>query len=85
MRREDKIKHIAESYSWTGNQFDIEKAFIEGAKWADKHPKEGMVNLYKACEWLRNNIDFYVETKYDEDFRVDIEQLLNYFRKAMEE
>lgn len=39
----------------------------------------------KACEWLRNNIDFYVETNYGEDFRVDIERLLKDIRKAMEE
>ena len=39
----------------------------------------------KACEWLLNNIDFYVETNYGEDFRVDIEQLLKGIRKAMEE
>ncbi|MBQ3026325.1 MAG: hypothetical protein IJD27_02200 [Alistipes sp.] len=39
----------------------------------------------KACEWLLNNIDFYVETNYGEDFRVDIEQLLKDIRKAMEE
>ena len=51
----------------------------------DEEPQEKMVSLKQVCEWLRNNIDFYVETKYDEDFLVDIEQLLNDIRKAMEE
>ena len=46
-------------------------------------PQEKMVSLEDVCKWLRNNIDFYVETKYDEDFRVDIEQLLNDICKAM--
>lgn len=49
----------------------------------DAEPQEKMVSLKQVCEWLRNNIDFYVETKYDEDFRVDIEQLLNDIRKTM--
>ena len=49
----------------------------------EEEPQEKMVSLKQVCEWLRNNIDFYVETKYDEDFRVDIEQLLNDICKAM--
>ena len=51
----------------------------------DAGPQEKMVSLDKACEWLRNNIDFYVETNYGEDFRVNIEQLLEDISKAMEE
>ena len=52
--------------------------YYAGAEWADK------TMIDKVCEWLRNNIDFYVETKYDEDFRVDIEQLLKDICKTME-
>jgi hypothetical protein len=62
--------------TWTDDMF-------EGL--ADAEPQEKMVSLEQVCEWLRNNIDFYVETKHDEDFRVDIKQLLNDIRKAMEE
>ena len=49
----------------------------------EEESQEKMVSLKQVCEWLQNNIDFYVETKYDEDFRVDIEQLLNDIHKAM--
>ena len=49
----------------------------------EEEPQEKMVSLKQVCEWLQNNIYFYVETKYDEDFRVDIEQLLNDIHKAM--
>ena len=49
----------------------------------EEEPQEKMVSLKQVCEWLQNNIDFYVETKYDEDFRFDIEQLLNDIHKAM--
>lgn len=64
-------------------QWRFTDSMIEGP--VDEEPQEKMVSLDKACKWLKNNIDFYVETKYDEDFRVDIEQLLNDIRKAMEE
>lgn len=58
MIREEQIKQRAEAYEWTGDQFDIKQAFIEGTKWADKHPKEGMVSLDKVCEWIKNIDDF---------------------------
>ena len=65
------------------SQWRFIDSMIEGL--ADAEPQEKMVSLEEVCEWLRNNIDFYVETKHDEDFRVDIKQLLNDIRKAMEE
>jgi hypothetical protein len=70
------VREDMQCRTWTDDMF-------EGL--ADAEPQEKMVSLEQVCEWLRNNIDFYVETKYDEDFRVDIEQLLNDIRKAMEE
>lgn len=58
---------------------EIIDSFEAGAEWEHKRLVE------KACEWLRNNIDFYVETNYGEDFRVDIEQLSKDIRIAMED
>ena len=68
------IREDMQCRTWTDDMF-------EGL--ADAEPQEKIVSLKQMCEWLRNNIDFYVETKYDEDFRVDIEQLLNDICKAM--
>lgn len=70
------VREDMQCRTWTDDMF-------EGL--ADAEPQEKMVSLEQVCEWLRNNIDFYVETKHDEDFRVDIKQLLNDIRKAMEE
>lgn len=25
--------------------------FVAGAKWADEHPREGLVDIEKVCEW----------------------------------
>jgi hypothetical protein len=67
---------------WARANFEaqwVSEACEEMAEWEHKRLVE------KACEWLRNNIDFYVETNYDEDFRVDIEQLLKNIRKAIKD
>ena len=65
MTREEKIKKAEIEYS-NETHFDgcdyvgeVAKtaAFIAGAKWADEHPKDGLVSLDKACERL-DNIDF---------------------------
>lgn len=88
-RKEQMYKDWEEKISNSYNtEFDdiCFSAFLDGAKWADANPQLSKGEFIdKACEWLRNNIDFYVETKYDEDFRVDIEQLSKDIRKAMEE
>lgn len=88
MTREEKAHSLGEEYFPSANNIwarpNYEAQWVADAciKMAEFERKR-LVD--KACEWLRNNIDFYVETNYDEDFRVDIEQLLNDIRKAMEE
>lgn len=94
MTREEQIQQAEINYSddtiFDGcdyiGQVAKQEAFIAGTKWADSNPqfsKEKFID--KVCEWLRNNIDFYVETNYGEDFWVNMEQLLKDIRKAMEE
>lgn len=36
-------------------EFNRNKSFEEGAKWADEHPKEGLVSIEKAAEWVKNS------------------------------
>ena len=89
MEREEQMykdweENIANSYDEEVDDTCF-SVFLDGVKWADANPqfsKEKFID--KACEWLRNNIDFYVETNYGEDFRVNMEQLLKDIRKAME-
>lgn len=57
------------------------EAFIAGAKWADEHPKDGMVSLDKVEKYLRENIILYVWAT-DLDKR---EEWFRDFRKVMEE
>lgn len=53
--------------------------FIEGAKWADQHPRKGLVDIEKACEWLSDYIKYF--NFWEDGTQRDVEE----FRKAMEE
>lgn len=41
-------------------EFNRNKSFEEGAKWADEHPKEGFVSIDKVCAYLEMRIDEYI-------------------------
>ena len=61
-------------------------AFIRGAEWADRHPKEGLWDADKIIEWLQNNAGAYLEDnrKYGEGCEYDTSELIKDLRKAME-
>lgn len=67
------------AFSATGI-IEQEEWFIKGAEWSDKHPKKGLVNIERACEWLDNNAEDYTI-----DGGLSIENLIYSFEKAMEE
>ena len=57
-------------------------AFIQGALWADSCPRKGLVDIEKACEWLKDNIhDYYMTGEFEQWF----DDMFEDFRKAMEE
>ena len=91
MTREEQILNKAIDYSEIEENFleyddcgdvcddkgFVEKAFIEGAKWADKYPNnKGLVNIEIVCEWLSDNMKNYAA--FDSDIIKDL-------KKAMEE
>ena len=92
MTREEEILNRAIDYSELDENFleyddcgdvcddkcFIEKAFKAGANWADK------TMIDKAFQWLKQNAEKYVVTCYDEG-ELNDEDLLNDFKKAMEE
>lgn len=76
-RRERDI--LKASISWTDKTLTVneEKAFIAGAKWADK------TMIEKACQWLINiDFDDFHFRDCDETFNNDL--FVDAFRKAME-
>ena len=71
MTRDEQIKNFANS------QVDCEffnenlyNGILIGAKWADEHPKEGLVSIDKVCNYLGMRLDEYI---------------IRELRKAMEE
>ena len=75
MTREEQIEKEAKRVSYNGDEFS---SFIQGAEWADK------TMIEKAYKWLKQNAKDYVVTCYDEG-ELNDEDLLNDFKKAMEE
>lgn len=57
----------------------VMKAFIAGAQWADKSV------IDKACEWLKDNVNDYLDWYDWERCRVNKDELLYDLRKEMEE
>ena len=60
----------------------VESAFIEGAKWADEHPKNGIVSIDNVCECLKSLTYQDYEGAPFEQFVDDY--IIDMFRKAME-
>ena len=90
MSREEIIKEAAaDHWSCVCCGFDDpiadarEESFIEGAEWADEHPKKGLVSLDKVCEWIDENIlKAYIHLEEDEIFYSD--DLIGRLRKDVE-
>ena len=40
------------------NHSHLMDAVIEGAEWADKNPRKGLVDIEKVCEWLDLHMPF---------------------------
>ena len=58
----------------------------EMAEWADSHPRKGLVDIEKVCDWLKENSTYYPyyipDAKENKTIRVNIWDGLC---KAMEE
>lgn len=95
MTREEQIQQAEINYSddtiFDGcdyiGQVAKQEAFIAGAKWADANPqfsKEKFIE--KACDWLvMNASDYAISTTDDDDDCVVSLDMVEDFRKAMEE
>ena len=59
-------------------------SFVQGALWADEHPRKGLVDIERACEWLKENI-YYRVYKCGDELGFPTAEFLREFRKAMEE
>ena len=83
MTREEQLYIAADKEAAPFRKFNTVYAdcvvggFVQGAKWADEHPKEGLVSLDKACEWLESALRPYAGYS-------DTIDIVDSFRKVME-
>ena len=64
---------------------DNEKSLILAAmEWADIHPRKGLVDIDKACEWIKENIDHYIGFYLDDGDTYLDTPFFGAFREAME-
>lgn len=81
MTREEQFKEYLKERNIRIDSLESD-SIMEGIVWADEHPKDGLVSIDEVCEWLKNNT--WVLYKKNE-YEVEINNLLNDFRKEMEE
>ena len=63
----DKNAHEHFAHGWQGSLID---AYIEGAEWADEHPKKGLADIEKVKEFLSSvDLNFYRE--WEDRFNTD--------------
>lgn len=55
-------------------------SFVQGALWADEHPRKGLVDIEKVCKWLALNAEVYGDIN-----RGNLNIMINIFKKEMEE
>lgn len=48
------------TFSKVVDEMNRNYAFEEGAKWADEHPKEGLVPIDRVCAYLEMRLDDYI-------------------------
>lgn len=78
MTREEEITNAALE-ECAEQILDCKWAFMDGARWADEHPQKGLVNIDKACEWLKQFDAYRLCLEGHKDYFIE------QFRKAMEE
>ena len=71
MKREEEIEKAAAKFD---GSMDCVGCFIGGAEWADQHPRKGLVDIEKVCEYLMKNDKGFILT----------EMSITELRKAME-
>ena len=61
----------------------IVSEFLKGAEYADSNPRKGLVDIDKACEWLKNDM-IEEQAFYNRLERMAIiDGIVDKFRKAM--
>lgn len=93
MTREEEIKQAAKNradqYEHPVDWNNCYHHYIQGAEWADQHPKKGLWDSEKVCKYLENHAGYYMTLENDEDGELQSvfyqKGLIEDLRKAMED
>ena len=95
MTRKEKIQEAAEhyeqvdatnlacDYGW-GDRDIQQQCFKAGVEWADQHPRKGLVDIEKVCDFIEENIDNYLYINRDWNAPQIKSNFIEDLRKAME-
>lgn len=66
MTREEEYNKAADNYFINFQLLDrkkktVQEHFIKGIEWSDSHPRKGLVDIEKVCDWIQNNAFKYWE------------------------
>jgi len=94
MSREEEIKQAAKNradqYEHPVDWNNCYHHYIQGAEWADQHPRKGLWDSEKVIKFIKEELPYYVELNcvFDE-IQVNYNKFKNNFihdlKKAMEE
>ena len=84
MTREEEIYRAARIYDDPYLDDNNIRAFKDGAKWADEHPRKGLVDIEKVCEYIKDNLYKFLYV-CDGEAGFPTAQFIKDLRKAMEE
>lgn len=82
MTREEEIKQAAKNradqYEHPVDWNNCYHHYIQGAEWADQHPRKGLWDAQKVIQWLKENFEHYA-------YNYGIDEVIGGLRKAMED
>lgn len=71
-----------ESFADFAHEMNVNQSFIEGAKWADQHPRKELVDKEKVEQWIIGYFEFLNDAG-KHHFKID--KFIENFRLTMEE
>ena len=65
MTREEQARQAIIDWQYDGSEPEtFEVGFLEGVKWADEHPRKGLVDIDKACKYLEeHHSDLWIDSR----------------------
>ena len=58
--------------------------FKVGVEWADEHPRDNLVNIYKACDIIKHLLGGYIIRNFHSGDSYDMDKIIDDFIKAVE-